>query len=376
MSAAPKQKLIILGATGSIGTSAMAVLRAHPQLFQLVGMSAYQNSQALQQLAAEFNCSRCWLLCQDSQADMLAYLRAAEVDSVLVAISGAAALLPTLAAIKGSKRVLLANKEVMVMAGALIKAEAQRHGCELIPVDSEHSAVLQCWPQALAGEAQVARSVEQITLTASGGPFWQSPLEQLSEVSVEQACAHPQWRMGAKISVDSATMMNKALEVIEAGRLFDLSVEAIKVLIHPQSIVHALVRYCDGAEIAQLSPPDMRTAIAYALAYPQRLPLPTARLDLARLARLDFYPVDYQRFPALRLGYQALASANSAAIVFNAANEIAVSAFLRRAIKFTDILPLVERSLDQIASSPCTELDDILAVDRQAREQTQAMLER
>ena len=376
MSAAPKQKLIILGATGSIGTSAMAVLRAHPQLFQLVGMSAYQNSQALQQLAAEFNCSRCWLLCQDSQADMLAYLRAAEVDSVLVAISGAAALLPTLAAIKGSKRVLLANKEVMVMAGALIKAEAQRHGCELIPVDSEHSAVLQCWPQALAGEAQAARSVEQITLTASGGPFWQSPLEQLAEVSVEQACAHPQWRMGAKISVDSATMMNKALEVIEAGRLFDLSAEAIKVLIHPQSIVHALVRYCDGAEIAQLSPPDMRTAIAYALAYPQRLPLPTARLDLARLARLDFYPVDYQRFPALRLGYQALASANSAAIVFNAANEMAVSAFLRRAIKFTDILPLVERSLDQIASSPCTELDDILAVDRQAREQTQAMLER
>ena len=376
MSAAPKQKLIILGATGSIGTSAMAVLRAHPQLFQLVGMSAYQNSQALQQLAAEFNCSRCWLLCQDSQADMLAYLRAAEVDSVLVAISGAAALLPTLAAIKGSKRVLLANKEVMVMAGALIKAEAQRHGCELIPVDSEHSAVLQCWPQALAGEAQAARSVEQITLTASGGPFWQSPLEQLAEVSVEQACAHPQWRMGAKISVDSATMMNKALEVIEAGRLFDLSAEAIKVLIHPQSIVHALVRYCDGAEIAQLSPPDMRTAIAYALAYPQRLPLPTARLDLARLARLDFYPVDYQRFPALRLGYQALASANSAAIVFNAANEMAVSAFLRRAIKFTDILPLVERTLDQIASSPCTELDDILAVDQQAREQTQAMLER
>ena len=376
MSAVPKQKLIILGATGSIGTSAMAVLRAHPQLFQLVGISAYQNSQALQQLAAEFNCSRCWLLNQGSQAEMLAYLRSAEVDSVLVAISGAAALLPTLAAIKGSKRVLLANKEVMVMAGALIKAEAQHHGCELIPVDSEHSAVLQCWPQALAGEAQVARSVEQITLTASGGPFWQSPLEQLSEVSVEQACAHPQWRMGAKISVDSATMMNKALEVIEAGRLFDLSGKSIKVLIHPQSIVHALVRYCDGAEIAQLSPPDMRTAIAYALAYPQRLPLPTARLDLARLARLDFYPVDYQRFPALRLGYQALASANSAAIVFNAANEIAVSAFLRRAIKFTDILPLVERSLDQIASSPCTGLDDILAVDRQAREQTQAMLER
>ena len=376
MSATPKQKLIILGATGSIGTSAMAVLRAHPQLFQLVGMSAYQNSQALQQLAAEFNCSRCWLLSHGSQADMLAYLRSAEADSVLVAISGAAALLPTLAAIKGSRRVLLANKEVMVMAGALIKAEAQRHGCELIPVDSEHSAVLQCWPQALAGEAQVARSVEQITLTASGGPFWQSPLEQLSEVSVEQACAHPQWRMGAKISVDSATMMNKALEVIEAGRLFDLSAEAIKVLIHPQSIVHALVRYCDGAEIAQLSPPDMRTAIAYALAYPQRLPLATARLDLAQLARLDFYPVDYQRFPALRLGYQALGSTNSAAIVFNAANEMAVSAFLRRAIKFTDILPLVERTLDQIASSPCTELDDILAVDRQAREQTQAMLER
>ena len=376
MSTAPKQKLIILGATGSIGTSAMAVLRAHPQLFQLVGMSAYQNSQALQQLAAEFNCPRCWLLSQGSQAEMLAYLRSAEADSVLVAISGAAALLPTLAAIKGSKRVLLANKEVMVMAGELIKAEAQRHSCELIPVDSEHSAVLQCWPQALAGEVQAARSVEQITLTASGGPFWQSPLEQLAEVSVEQACAHPQWRMGAKISVDSATMMNKALEVIEAGRLFDLSGKFIKVLIHPQSIVHALVRYCDGAEIAQLSPPDMRTAIAYALAYPQRLPLATARLDLAQLARLDFYPVDYQRFPALRLGYQALGSANSAAIVFNAANEIAVSAFLRRAIKFTDILPVVERTLDQIASSPCTELDDILAVDRQAREQTQAMLER
>ena len=234
--------------------------------------------------------------------------------------------------------------------------------------------MLQCWRQAL--ERDRDDTVEQITLTASGGPFWQTPLEQLPAITRAQACAHPQWSMGAKISIDSATMMNKALEVIEAARLFHLEPKSIKVLIHPQAIVHALVRYQDGAEVAQLGRPDMRTAIAYALAYPERMALPTPRLDLAQLQKLEFYQVDNLRFPALDLGYQALRSAHSYAVALNAANEVAVAAFLGHNIKFTDIVPLVANALDQIAPINCPDLETILDVDHKARQFCSQQLQR
>ena len=364
----PKNRLVILGATGSIGSSALDVVRSQAHSFDVVGMSCHQRLPELTQLGREFNCSRLWALgvrSSDERA-MLDFLRSEAVDAVLVAISGSASLVPTLAAMQASKRILLASKEVMVMAGDLVDQEAQRLGVDIIPIDSEHNAVLQCWPQAL--ELDRDDAVEQITLTASGGPFWQTPLEQLSAITPAQACAHPQWSMGAKISIDSATMMNKALEVIEAARLFHLEPDAIKVLIHPQAIVHALVRYQDGAEVAQLGRPDMRTAIAYALAYPERMTLPTPRLDLAQLQKLEFYQIDSSRFPALELGYQALRSAHSYAVALNAANEVAVVAFLGHNIKFTDIVPLVANALDQIAPTSCPDLEAILDVDQRARQ--------
>ena len=372
----PKTRLVILGATGSIGSSALDVVRSQMHSFDVVGMSCNHSLPELEQLGQEFNCSRLWALGTRSgdERAMLDFLRVEAVDAVLVAISGSASLVPTLAAMQASRRILLASKEVMVMAGDLVDQEAQRLGVDIIPIDSEHNAVLQCWSQALARDRDDA--VEQITLTASGGPFWQTPLEQLPAITRAQACAHPQWSMGAKISIDSATMMNKALEVIEAARLFHLEPESIKVLIHPQAIVHALVRYQDGAEVAQLGRPDMRTAIAYALAYPERMALPTPRLDLAQLQKLEFYQVDNLRFPALELGYQALRSAQSYAVALNAANEVAVAAFLDHTIKFTDIVPLVASALDQIAPTSCPDLETILDVDQRARQICSQQLQR
>ena len=372
----PKTRLVILGATGSIGSSALDVLRSQAHSFDVVGMSCNHSLPELEQLGQEFNCSRLWALGKRSgdERAMLDFLRSQAVDAVLVAISGSASLVPTLAAMQASRRILLASKEVMVMAGNLVDQEARRLGVDIIPIDSEHNAVLQCWRQALERDRDDA--VEQITLTASGGPFWQTPLEQLSAITPAQACAHPQWSMGAKISIDSATMMNKALEVIEAAHLFHLEPESIKVLIHPQAIVHALVRYQDGAEVAQLGRPDMRTAIAYALAYPERITLPTPRLDLAQLQKLEFYQVDSSRFPALKLGYQALRSAHSYAVALNAANEVAVAAFLDHSIKFTDIVPLVASALDQIAPTNCPDLETILDVDHKARQFCSQQLQR
>ena len=372
----PKTRLVILGATGSIGSSALDVVRSQAHSFDIVGMSCNHSLPELEQLGQEFNCSRLWALGTRSgdERAMLDFLRVEAVDAVLVAISGSASLVPTLAAMQASRRILLASKEVMVMAGDLVDQEARRLGVDIIPIDSEHNAVLQCWQQALERDRDDA--VEQITLTASGGPFWQTPLEQLSTITPAQACAHPQWSMGAKISIDSATMMNKALEVIEAARLFHLEPKSIKVLIHPQAIVHALVRYQDGAEVAQLGRPDMRTAIAYALAYPERMALPTPRLDLAQLQKLEFYQVDNLRFPALDLGYQALRSAHSYAVALNAANEVAVAAFLGHNIKFTDIVPLVANALDQIAPINCPDLETILDVDHKARQFCSQQLQR
>ena len=361
-----RQRIVILGATGSVGSSALAVLRAWPQRFEVVGLSAHHEQDQLEALAMEFACQNHWLSSVEAQyRSMLAFLASEPIDAVLVAIAGSAALQPTLAALVRGRRLLLASKEVLVMAGELVMTRARELAVDVVPIDSEHSAVLQCWPQAL--ESRSTEDVEAITLTASGGPFWHHSLAELANVSVEQACAHPRWSMGRKISVDSATMMNKALEVIEAAQLFALPAARIKVLVHPQSIVHALVRYQDGVELAQLCLPDMRSAIAYALSHPQRLPLELPRLDLAEIGELSFYQPDPERFRAPVLAFQALESANGAAIALNAANETAVQAFLAGEIKFVDIVPLAAQAMEQLGARACADLAEIIELDTRAR---------
>ncbi len=282
-----------------------------------------------------------------------------ECDVVVAAIVGSAGLAPTLAAVRAGKKILLANKEALVMAGQVVIAAARQSGAALLPIDSEHSGVFQC-----LGPARVSR----IVLTASGGPFLRTPLERLRHATPEEACAHPTWSMGRKISVDSATMMNKALEVVEANWLFGMAPERIDVLIHPQSIVHALVEYVDGSVVAQMACPDMRVPIAAALAHPDRIESGAGHLDLASVGKLAFENPDPDRFPALRLGYQALARGGTAPAILNAANEIAVEAFLARKLRFPEIAAVVERTLYSVSPVPGSSLEEVLEADAEARE--------
>jgi 1-deoxy-D-xylulose-5-phosphate reductoisomerase len=288
-------------------------------------------------------------------------------SDLMAAIVGAAGVLPTLAAVRLGRRILLANKEALVVAGGLFMAEARASGAQILPIDSEHNAVFQCLPPGFA-EGLERVGVQRILLTASGGPFRALALEQLRDVTPAQACAHPNWDMGRKISVDSATMMNKGLEVIEARWLFDARPEQIGVVVHPQSVIHSLVQYVDGSVLAQLGNPDMRTPIAHALAYPGRHASGVAALDLFEVARLDFEPPDMQRFPCLRLAFAAVAAAGTAPAVLNAANEVAVARFLEGRLGFIEIPEVVERTLDLIESGPADSLDALLAADRRARE--------
>ena len=290
-----------------------------------------------------------------------------EVAYVMAAIVGAAGLLPTLAAARAGKRVLLANKEALVMAGPLFMAAIRQQGAELLPIDSEHNAVFQCLPPAFAAEGLEAVGVRRILLTGSGGPFRTTPLDQLPNVTPDQACAHPNWRMGRKISVDSATMMNKGLEVIEAHWLFAASPERIEVVIHPQSVIHSMVEYEDGSVLAQLGHPDMRTPIAHALAWPRRLASGVAFLEFARLGPLEFQAPDIARFPCLRLAFAALNAGGTAPAILNAANEVAVQAFLDQQIRYTDIAAVVERTLERVPTRGVNTLATILADDAQAR---------
>ncbi|MCY1223329.1 1-deoxy-D-xylulose 5-phosphate reductoisomerase [compost metagenome] len=291
---------------------------------------------------------------------------AAEVDAVMAAIVGAAGLCPTLAAVEAGKKVLLANKEALVMSGALFMQAVRRSGAVLLPIDSEHNAIFQCLPGDYSrGLAQVG--VRRILLTASGGPFRETPMAELVDVSPEQACAHPNWVMGRKISVDSATMMNKGLEVIEAHWLFGAPAERIEVLIHPQSIVHSMVAYHDGSVLAQLGNPDMRTPIAYGLAYPERIDAGVTPLDLTRAGGLHFEKPDLQRFPCLGLAFDALRAGGVAPTVLNAANEVAVEAFLGGKVRFTDISRLVAQVLQAAPAGAADTLDAILDADRMAR---------
>jgi 1-deoxy-D-xylulose-5-phosphate reductoisomerase len=371
--------LTILGATGSVGASTLDVLGRHPERYRTHALTAHSGAAKLLELCRQHRPRHAVLsgMAEDGalrrqSAEAGTDLRfgapalidvAAHTDchAVMAAIVGAAGLPATLAAARAGKRVLLANKEALVMAGPLFMETVRAASALLLPIDSEHNAVFQC----LAGNPRHA--VRRVVLTASGGPFRAWPVERLRGVTPEEACAHPNWTMGRKISVDSATMMNKGLEIIEAHWLFGLEPAALDVLIHPQSIVHSMVEYVDGSVIAQLSNPDMRVPIAHALAFPERVTSGVRPLDLAALQSLSFERLDEQRFPCMRFAYQALRQGGSAPAVLNAANEVAVEAFLGRRLPFTGIASLIEDTLDAVATTGAADLEAILGADAQAR---------
>ena len=377
----------IFGSTGSIGVNTLDVLARPPEQFRVVALTANRNHEALFQQCLTYQ-PRFAVLADPVAAEQLqTRLRAAgqpvevlagvaglervvalpEVRHVMAAIVGAAGLLPTLAAARAGKRVLLANKEALVMAGPLFIAAVREHGAELLPIDSEHNAIFQCLPPGFANAGLEAAGVRRILLTGSGGPFRTTPLEQLAEATPDQACAHPNWQMGRKISVDSATLMNKGLEVIEAHWLFAAAPEQIEVVVHPQSVIHSMVEYVDGSVLAQLGHPDMRTPIAHALAWPQRLASGATFLDFTRLAKLEFQAPDFGRFPSLQLAFAALETGGTAPAILNAANEVAVQAFLEQRIRFTAIATVVEWALEQVTVSAVETLTAILAADAAAR---------
>ncbi len=382
-----KQRLVVLGATGSIGLSTLDVVARHPDRYEVFALTAHQRVAELAQLCQTHR-PRYAVVAADEDAQRLAtQLRAAglatevlagaaalsavaahdSADTVMAAIVGAAGMVPTLAAVRAGKRVLLANKEALVMAGGLFMAEVRRSGATLLPIDSEHNAVFQSLPADYAGSMS-SKGVRRILLTASGGPFRQTPLDQLQRVTPEQACAHPKWVMGRKISVDSATMMNKGLEVIEAHWLFNAPAAQIDVVIHPQSVIHSLVEYVDGSVLAQLGNPDMRTPIAHALAYPERIEAGVAPLDLFAIGQLNFERPDNARFPCLPLAYQALRTARSAPTLLNAANEVAVAAFLAGRLPFLRIADTIAAVLEQIPAVDLPDLEAVMAADARARQ--------
>jgi 1-deoxy-D-xylulose-5-phosphate reductoisomerase len=379
------QGLTLLGATGSIGASTLDVVARHPDRYRVFAVTAHRAADALLEVCRRHAPRYAVLsgVAEDQAlrrrfaeagggtqllfgAESLEQVAADRESAILVAaIVGAAGFAPILAAARAGKRLLLANKEALVMAGALFMRTVREHGATLLPIDSEHNAIFQCLPQ-VAGRASTS-AVRRILLTASGGPFRSAPIERLSQVTPEQACAHPNWVMGRKISVDSATMMNKGLEVIEARWLFDIPPERIEVLIHAQSIVHSLVEFVDGSVMAQLSNPDMRVPIAHALAFPERIESGAVPLDLAAIGQLSFERPDAQRFPCLALAYAALREGGTAPAVLNAANEVAVSAFLEGKLRYTAIPQVIERALRHAPAMQADSVDAVLEADRSAR---------
>lgn len=384
------QAVCILGVTGSIGQSTLKVLQQHPEQYSVFAVTAHSRIQELVQICKQYHpkivvvpASKVDELQQSlaqqhiseieilsDEAGLIAVAEHPEVDVVMAAIVGAAGLLPTLAAVKAGKRVLLANKEALVMSGDIMMQAAREHGALLLPVDSEHNAIFQCLPEHyLQAErnGQPKLGVSQILLTASGGPFLNHSLEELQHVTPAQACKHPNWSMGQKISVDSATLMNKGLELIEACHLFAISEHFVTVVVHPQSIIHSMVQYVDGSTLAQMGNPDMCTPIAHALAWPQRIQTHVPPLDLFVNHQLDFQAPDTTRFPALSLARQAMQEGGLAPAILNAANEIAVAAFLQQKIRFTEIATVVEHTLNQIQNSAAESIELILQADQNAR---------
>jgi len=387
------QGITILGATGSIGENTLKVLRAHPDRYQVIALSADSNFKRLAEQCSEHHARYAVINNVDHapalqsalnalgcRAEVLAGCQALsdvvsldETDVVMAAIVGAAGLKPTLTAVEAGKRMLLANKESMVIAGELFRKAAAENNVTIIPVDSEHNALFQVLPANFeAGLEKVG--VERLILTASGGPFLHKDRNTLSNITPDEACNHPNWDMGRKISVDSATLMNKGLEVIEARWLFNARPDQIEVIVHPQSIVHSMVSYLDGSVLAQLGMPDMRTPIAHALAWPERIDSGVERLNLTEQQTLEFYPPDLESFPGLGLAFQVLEAGANAAVIFNAANEIAVDAFLHERIGFLQIPSIVSAALDRCETGTIEHLDDVLEFDRLAREATSRII--
>ncbi|MEH6585347.1 MAG: 1-deoxy-D-xylulose-5-phosphate reductoisomerase [Halioglobus sp.] len=386
------RQVSVLGSTGSIGVSTLDVIARHPTDFAVYALAANRSvdamlAQCLQhkpqfavmmdesaaQLLSEKLPTECPTVVLQGEAGLSQVVTAPEVDSVMAAIVGAAGLPSTLAAAKAGKTVLLANKESLVMGGHLLMQAVRDSGARLLPIDSEHNAIFQCMPvdtQARPGLAGVSK----VLLTASGGPFRTWSFEQMHDATPDQACAHPNWSMGRKISVDSASLMNKGLEFVEACWIFDLAPDLVDVVVHPQSIIHSMVQYLDGSVLAQLGNPDMRTPIAYGLGWPERLASGVAPLDLIATARLDFEAPDESRFPCLRLAREAVATGGTAMAVCNAANEIAVDAFLAQKIRFTDIPVLIEGVLERVAIVEPTALSVVETADNEAREVARGLL--
>jgi 1-deoxy-D-xylulose-5-phosphate reductoisomerase len=380
------RKLSILGATGSIGKSTLDLVERSPDRFEVVALTAATNSEALAAAARRTGARLAVVADERCIGDLEARLAgtgcraaggeaamieaaAAEAELVVAAVVGCAGLRPVMAAIEAGSTVALANKEALVSAGTLMTDAARRSKAIILPVDSEHNAIFQC----LAGSK--SEHVSRLILTASGGPFRTSSDNEIRAATPAQAVAHPNWSMGAKISVDSATLMNKGLELIEAHHLFGLPSERIAVLVHPQSVVHSLVEFVDGSVLAQLGSPDMRIPIAHVLAWPERMATPAQRLDLTAVGRLDFEAPDLERFPALRLARSALEEGGSAPLILNAANEVAVAAFLEGRIRFPDIVSLVERALAGSARAAATSVDEVIEIDRSSRRTVEALIE-
>lgn len=384
----------ILGSSGSIGRSTLAVIALHPQRFRAAVLGAFGSWQIVVEQALQFKPDTVVLVDPDAAAKaraalakagsrtqvesgteaLSASLTGANVQMVMAAIVGAAGLAPTLTAARAGKRVLLANKEALVMSGRLLMDEVQRAGSELIPIDSEHNAIFQCMPAGYL-PGRTAPGVVRLILTASGGPFRCTDPASLEVATPAEACAHPKWKMGRKISVDSATLMNKGLEVIEATLLFDLPESQVNVVVHPQSVVHSLVEYADGSMLAQLGAPDMRTPIAQALAWPERVDSGVQSLDLSQIGKLEFEPPDHVRFPSLGLARAAARAGGTAPAMLNAANEVAVQAFLDRRLNFTGIAAVIDKVMQRLESRPVKALGDVLEADAAARRAALAMIE-
>lgn len=391
------QSITVLGATGSIGVSTLDVIARHPERYKVFALTADRRWQVLatqclihqpqyavlkdpasaRELELELRRQGCTTEVLQGDEALAQVAADKQVDVVMAAIVGAAGLLPTLAAVKAGKKVLLANKEVLVMAGGLFTRAVAQHGAVLLPIDSEHNAIFQCLPNHRAdylADGLKSSGVRKILLTASGGPFRNTPISDLAQVTPEQACAHPNWSMGQKISVDSATMLNKGLELIEACWLFNTLPQQVQVVIHPQSVIHSMVEYIDGSVLAQLGNPDMRTPIAHALAWPERIESGVASLDLIATARLDFTTPDYARFPCLRLAQQAAEVSGTAPAILNAANEVAVAAFLQRRIRFDQIAVVIDQVLSRLSSTEPHDLAHVQAADVEARSLAQQLI--
>jgi 1-deoxy-D-xylulose-5-phosphate reductoisomerase len=387
-----RRRVAVLGSTGSIGVNTLDVIRAHPDRFQVLALTAGRQVERLAEQCLEFK-PRIAVVADAAGAAQLRQLLAekgdqltilhgpdalltavleSDCDTVMAAIVGAAGLAPTLAAAQAGKRILLANKEALVMSGDLFMSAVKAGGAELLPIDSEHNAIFQCLPDHFGsianGNARDHFGVEELWLTASGGPFRERSLDALKTITPDEACAHPNWVMGRKISVDSATMMNKGLEVIEAHWLFGIPLSQIRVLIHPQSVVHSMVRYRDGSVIAQLGQPDMRTPIAYGLAWPDRINAGVAPLNLTQMANLQFSEPDFDRFPCLALAFEAAKAGGTAPAILNAANEVAVAAFLEQRLPYLQIANVVRETLSAIQSVSASSIEIVLGADAQTRQ--------